>query len=375
MHKARGGMTERSLPDPAPEHFRSLSLADWKLVAKRSWCEADDDNIGIIAAGVAFYSFLAFVPLLATLVLAYGLLADPLTVIHHVRRLTSVMPPDAAHLVGQQLMELVKTSNGKKGLGVLGALAMALFGTRNGAGSIITALNVAYEVKERRGFFMLNALSLAITATAVLAAIMAMVAIAALGHLQHLLPAAPGLLLVLGKLATYALLGLVGTVSAASLYRYGPARKGTRWVWITPGSLLATACWLLLTLGFGVYVAQVGRYNATYGSLSAVVVLLTWLYLSSYALLFGAEVNSEVARLHQDRAKEVQPAAPAVPVPSAMAVAGAVGGLIGQGSRGLPFGLAAMGLSMMGRRGRALSGAALLAMASATAWLHRERQG
>jgi membrane protein len=366
-------MTEQPLVNLSLAGLRSLSVTEWKLVARRSWREAEDDNIGIIAAGVAFYSFLAFVPLLGTLVLAYGLLADMRTVIHDVRRLTSVMPPDAAHLVGQQLVELVKTSNGKKGLGVVGALTMALFGTRNGAGSIITALNIAYEVNEKRGFFVLNALSLAITTTAVVAAIVAMAAIAALGHLQHLLPAAPGLLLVLGKVASYVLLGLVGTVSAATLYRYGPARRGARWIWITPGSLLATACWLLLTLGFGVYVAQVGRYNATYGSLSAVVVLLTWLYLSSYALLFGAEVNSEVARLQLRKASS--PKATVPPVPSAKAITAAMRGLAGQTARSLPFALAAMGLSMLGRRGKGLGGAALVAMASVTAWLHRGRQG
>jgi membrane protein len=96
-----------------------MSLAAWKAVAARSWRESGEDNISIIAAGVAFYSFLAFVPLLGTIVLTYGLLADPETVIHDMRKLTSVMPPDAAHLVGQQLMELVKTSDGKKGLGGL----------------------------------------------------------------------------------------------------------------------------------------------------------------------------------------------------------------------------------------------------------------
>ena len=352
----------------------ALSLADWRTIARRSWNEADDDNIGIIAAGVAFYSFLAFVPLLATIVLAYGLLADPQTVIHDMRKLTSVMPPDAARLVGEQLMELVKTSDGKKGLGVVGALAMALFGTRNGAGSIMTALNVAYEVKEKRGFFMLNALAMAITGTAVVAAIVAMVAIAALGHLEHLLPGTPGLLLVVGKLSTYVLLGVVGTASAATLYRYGPARSHARWRWITPGTLLAAGSWMLLTLGFGVYVAQVGRYNATYGSLSAVVVLLTWLYLSSYALLFGAELDSEIARERMHRA-ERKPPAVVVEAPSALTVAGEMGALVTETAGMLPFGLAAMGLSMMRRRGAGLRGVALVALASATMLVGRGKRG
>jgi membrane protein len=204
------------------------------------------------------------------------------------------MPGDAAKLIGEQLMNVVHTSGGKKGFGLLLALALALFGARNGAGSIITALNVAYEEKEQRSFIIVNLLALAITATAVLVAIFALVAIAALGHLEKLIPGAPDMVLVVGKILSYVLLACGGATAAAALYRFGPSREKPKWTWITPGSALAALGWLLLTLGFGVYVAEFGNYNATYGSLGAVVVLLTWLYLSSYILLFGAELNSEL---------------------------------------------------------------------------------
>lgn len=271
-----------------------MPLSAWKQVALRTWKEASADNVGLIAAGVAFYGFLALVPLLGAVVLTYGLLADPATVARNVASLTQVMPPDAARIVGEQLMNVVQTSEGKKGAGVLAALAVALFGARNGAGSIITALNIAYEEEETRGFLRVNLIALGMTAAAVIAAIVAVAAVAALGHLDALLPAAGPALIVLGKVLTYVLLGLGGAAAAATLYRYGPARDNARWTWLTPGSLFAALCWLLLTLGFGVYVARFGNYNATYGSLGGVMVLLTWLYLSSYVLLFGAELNSEL---------------------------------------------------------------------------------
>lgn len=271
-----------------------MPLSAWKQVALRTWKEASADNVGLIAAGVAFYGFLALVPLLGAVVLTYGLLADPATVARNVGSLTQVMPPDAARIVGEQLMNVVQTSEGKKGAGVLAALAVALFGARNGAGSIITALNIAYEEEETRGFLRVNLIALGMTAAAVIAAIVAVAAVAALGHLDALLPAAGPALIVLGKVLTYVLLGLGGAAAAATLYRYGPARDNARWTWLTPGSLFAALCWLLLTLGFGVYVARFGNYNATYGSLGGVMVLLTWLYLSSYVLLFGAELNSEL---------------------------------------------------------------------------------
>ena len=278
----------------------AVPMKGWKDVALRTWREAGDDNIGLIAAGVAFYAFLALVPLLGAFVLSYGLVAEPKTVVANMQALTSVMPADAAKLVGEQLMNVVKTSGGKKGLGLLLALGVALFGARNAAGSIVTALNVAYEEKEKRGFIAVNLLSLAITVAGVLVAVLAVVAIAALGHLEELLPHVPDPMLLLGKLASYAAATLAGAAGAATLYRFGPSREQPRWVWLTPGSLLTAILWLLLTLGFGLYVANFGNYNATYGSLGAVVILLTWLYLSSYILLFGAELNSELERQAAD---------------------------------------------------------------------------
>ncbi len=266
----------------------------WKEVLQRAWREAGDDNVGIIAAGVAFYGFLALVPLLGAIVLTYGLIAEPQTVLRNMGSLTSVMPADAAKLIGEQLMNVVKTSGSKKGIGLVLALGLALFGARNGAGSIITALNIAYEEKETRSFVRINLLALGMTVAAVLVAVIAMIAIAAMGHLETLFPNAPGIILIAGKVLSYALVALGGAAGAATLYRYGPSRDEARWVWLTPGSIGASILWLALTLGFGFYVAKFANYSATYGSLGTVVVMLTWLYLSSYVLLLGAELNSEL---------------------------------------------------------------------------------
>ncbi|TZG26532.1 YihY/virulence factor BrkB family protein [Sphingomonas montanisoli] len=266
----------------------------WKQVLKRVWSESSEDNIGLVAAGVAFYGFLAIIPLLGSVVLLYGLIADTDTVLHDIRALVTTLPAYVAKLIADQLVEVVTASTGKKGLGLLAAFGLALFGARNGAASLITALNIAYEEAETRGIVRQTLLALGITACGVLLALVAVLAIAALGHLESLLPSLPDALLVLGKLAAYALLGLGGAAGAATLYRYGPDRAKARWVWLTPGSLFAAFGWLLLSLGFGVYVANVDDYSATYGSLSAIVVLLTWLYLSSFILLLGAELNAEL---------------------------------------------------------------------------------
>lgn len=271
-----------------------IPKAGWIDIAKRTWKEVGKDNVGIVAAGVAFYFFLALVPLLAAAVLTYGLVALPETVARQATSLTEMLPAQAAGLIGEQLMNVVQTSGGKKGFGLLLAIGIAFWGARNAASAIVTALNIAYEEEEKRGFVQTTLLALAMTLGAILMAGFVGLAIGVLAAIEDLLPNVGGFVHLLFKVLTYALLAGIAAGAAASLYRYGPSREKAQWTWLTPGSIFFAVAWMLLTLGFGIYVNNFGNYGATYGSLSAVVVLLTWLYLSAYVLLFGAELNSEV---------------------------------------------------------------------------------
>ncbi len=271
-----------------------IPATGWREIAVRTWKESSKDNVSLVAAGVAFYGFLALVPLLAATVLTYGLIADPQTVVGHVDRLTKSFPADAAKLIGEQLLNVVKTSGGKKGLGLLMALAVALWGARNAAGSLIIALNIAYEEEEKRSFLRVTGLALSITAAAVLLGLVAVGAIGLLAGLEKLLPGFGPVGVLAGKAGAYALLAALAAAAAATLYRFGPSRTKAEWKWLTPGSAFFAVGWVILTLGFGFYVSQFGKYGATYGSLSGVIVLITWLYLSSFVLLFGAEFNSEI---------------------------------------------------------------------------------
>jgi membrane protein len=159
---------------------------------------------------------------------------------------------------------------------------------------VITALNIAYEEKETRSLFRFYLLAVSMTLSAVVVALCALAATAALAYLQHLLPATAPTLVLAGKLLGYVLLTLLAAGIAATLYRFGPSREDAKWEWITPGSLFAALTWLLLTWAFGIYVTRFTNYKASYGSLGAVVALLTWMYLSAYAFVFGAELNSEI---------------------------------------------------------------------------------
>jgi membrane protein len=266
----------------------------WKDILARTYKRTWDDNVALVSAGVAFYGFFALLSLLGLIVLVYGFVADPRTVIEHMQELTVVLPTDVAVLIGDQLMTAVKSSEGTKGFGILLAFLVAIYGGTNGAASVITALNIAYEEKEERSLFRFYLLAVGMTIGALVVALIALAAVAAVSFLQHLLPQAAPPLVVAGKVVGYLLLALLAALVASVLYRIGPSREDAKWKWISPGSLFAALAWLLLTVAFGFYVSHFTNYHASYGSLGAVVALLTWMYLSSYAFVFGAELNSEI---------------------------------------------------------------------------------
>jgi len=266
----------------------------WKDIAKRTYKRVWDDNVGLVAAGVAFYSFFALLSLLGLIVLVYGFFADPLTLIEHMRALTTVLPTDVATIIGDQLMTAVKASEGTKSVGILIAFVVATYGGTNGAAAVITALNIAYEEKETRSLLQFYLLAIGMTFCALVIALLAIAATAALTFLQRIVPHAGDATLLAGKVAGYVLLVFLAALVASVLYRFGPSREEAKWKWITPGSTLAAVIWLLLTAGFGFYVGRFTNYQASYGSLGAVVALLTWMYLSAYTFIVGAELNSEI---------------------------------------------------------------------------------
>lgn len=304
-------------PDAGDDSPADLPPRAWKEVVLATWKEAGEDNLELVSAGVAFYAFLAFVPLLTAFVLSYGLIADPASVVGHMQALTSVMPQNAAGIIGDQLKSMTETGGGQKGLGLLVAIAIALYGATKGAASIMTALNIAYDVGETRGFLARTMLSFAMTGGALVALFLGIIAVAGSNALEDFLPALSGVTHILLKILFWALAAAAVVLLLAVIYRYGPNRPDAPWRWITPGSVLATATWLAATAGFGLYVANFGNYNATYGSLGAVIVFLTWLYLSAYIVLFGAELNAELER----RAASPGPVSQARPARPALAAA------------------------------------------------------
>jgi membrane protein len=266
----------------------------WKDILIRTYKRTWADNVALVSAGVAFYGFFALLSLLGLIVFVYGSVADPSTVVIQMSSLTDILPGGVTSLIGEQLMTSVQSSHGAKGVAILLAILVAIYGGTNGATSVITALNIAYEEKEKRGLLHVYLVAIAMTLGAVLVTFAALGAMTALGFLQKLLPSASLAAVIAGKVGGYLVLALFAAAVAATLYRFGPSRQEAKWRWITPGSCVAAVMWILLTLAFGFYVTHLTNYNRSYGPLGAVVALLTWMYLCAYVFMFSAELNSEI---------------------------------------------------------------------------------
>jgi membrane protein len=265
-------------------------------LGKATWHEAAKDNLGLIASGVAYYIFLAFVPLLIAVVLTYGLVASPARVASDIAALSSTMPKEAAGLITGQLRHVVAIARSTAGLGLIISLLVSLYGAMKAAGGMITALNIVYGVEESRSFVRVTLLSLAITVGIVAAFIVASLGLSVINFLVALLPDLGGTV-SLGLTVGYWLgTALAISLIIAAVYHFAPNKAESHWRWITPGSVVATIIWVAATFAFSFYVRNFGSYNATYGSLAAVIIFLTWLYLSAYIVLVGAELNCVLER-------------------------------------------------------------------------------
>ena len=205
-------------------------------------------------------------------------------------------PADAARLISDQLIAVSTTAASKAGLGLVIALVLSIYGAMRAASAIIQALNVIYEEDESRNFIQTTLASALLTLGAVFAALVGLLSAGAMAYLQNAADILGRAGVVTIQVLTWAVAIVIASSTFAFIYRYAPDRARAQWQWLSVGSVAATLLWLVATLGFGLYAANFANYNATYGALGAVVVLLMWLFVSCYAVLIGAEINAEAER-------------------------------------------------------------------------------
>ena len=271
---------------------RAVPRRSWWQLLRRSWKEAKAHQVPLLSAGVAFYAFLAFVPMLIAVVLLYGLVSTPDDVAEQLDSFGSALPTSAEQLLREQMESLASAPQRSLGIGLVIALAVALWSASSGVGNLLTAINVAYDAKEERGFVKSKLLALGFTIAAIVFLVIAVALVAAVPVVLGAIDA-PGWARVIAQAGRWLGLVVAVLVALAVLYRWGPHRDVQIFRWLTVGSVVATALWLVASLGFSVYVDNFGSYGKTYGSLAGVVVLLLWLWLTAFAVLFGAEINAE----------------------------------------------------------------------------------
>jgi membrane protein len=241
------------------------------------------DHVSLLASAIAFWGMLALVPTLVALVSLYGLVADPAEVERQVRESTQALPIEAQQLIVSQLRAVVDAPSAGLGTGLVIGLTVALFAASAGMRTLITAVGLVYGDRADDQRFVTErgkALALTVGGVAFVAASVLLITVIPSHHLLWVVQ--------------WALLGVGLVVGLGTLYRLGPAKHPESRL-LSPGALVAAGLVIAVTMIFSAYTSTFGRYNETYGSLAAVVVLLLWLQLSAMTVLVGATLNRVLA--------------------------------------------------------------------------------
>ena len=301
----RPGEQARGREAGSPEE---IPAAGWKDIVWRAWAEISDQNLFLIAGGVTYAVLLALFPGLAALVSIYGLAFDTAQIEKQVAALSGVLPVQTQELLSQEMHSLVEGSTGALGVAAVFGLLLALWSASRGMSGLITAINIAYEEKERRSFLRFNLIALGLTLGVVVGGGLAIALIAVLPGAMQLLAVGSATKWLL-LLVQWPLLIVLVMAGLALLYRFGPDRVKPQWRWVTPGAIAATVLWIIASIGFTFYVTNFNSYNKTYGSLGGVVILLTWLYLSALVVPLGAVINAQSERQTRKDSTEGAPRA------------------------------------------------------------------
>jgi membrane protein len=268
------------LLEPVLRYFRRIEQAE----------------IDLIAAGVAFYAFLAIFPAAAAIIAIWGFVSNPEVIQQEVELLRQFLPPEAFSLIADQVLALLRVNTGSLGLTTLLSTALALWSARAGVAALIRGLNAIHHLPNRSGHWhQLRALVLTFVLVGLVLSALTMAVV-----LPLVITYLPDIAQRLALAETNLALGVVAGVLAVGMaYRLGPNYTNGRPPLLTWGLLVAVVLWFVATRSFMIYLSNFPSYNRVYGSIGAVVVLLMWLYVSAYAVLLGAAVDAEHSR-HRD---------------------------------------------------------------------------
>ena len=284
----------RTVPDSPTD----LPGRSWKEILKRTVKEFQDDNLTDWAAALTYYGVMSLFPMLLVLVALLGLIGQESTIATMTDSLRMAGLGDVAKNVQGPLDEIVRHKGGAGALVGLGLLG-ALWSASGWVGAFTRAMNSVYEVREGRPFWKLRPLQVLITLVTVLLVSLVLLAVVVSGPIAEAVGTAVGAgdtAVSAWGIAKWPVLLLVLMAMVAGLYYIAPNVRQPRLRWVTPGGVTAVLVWIVASAGFGIYVSNFGSYGKTYGTLGSVITFLVWMWLSNLALLFGAELDSELER-------------------------------------------------------------------------------
>jgi membrane protein len=264
------------------------------------------DRLPLVAAGVAFYGLLSVFPLLATLIAIWGLFTPFEQIVGHVRAANTVLPDDAARVLWDQAVRISSSERQTTKITAIVGLLLSLVTASRGVSALMTGLDIAAGERERRGFFVFNAVALVLTVGLIVAFMIAFSLVAVAPALLGAVGLEEAMAILL-DLLRWPVLFLGALIALGVLYSFGPSRTRPRRRLMWPGSIVAASLWVVASIGFSAYVASFATYNATYGALGGVVILLMWLWLSALSALLGEEINLEVERRRRPAAANSKP--------------------------------------------------------------------
>jgi membrane protein len=268
----------------------------WKELAKRVWSEISDDDIFGRSAQLSYYFLLALFPLLLFITAVLGQFAEAGSELREnlLSLLGSVVPQEAGDLIHETIEKVEEGSGGGKiSFGILATLWAA----SNGMTAICQTLNIAYEVEETRPWWKVRLISLGLTVSLAVLILSSLTLTLFGGHIAEYIAASFsfGQVFTWGwKILQWPVVLIFVLLAFALIYYLAPDVKNRSWHWVSPGAGVAVVLWLVVSFGFRAYLSYFNSYNATYGSLGAVIILMLWFYLTGAAILIGGEVNSEI---------------------------------------------------------------------------------
>ena len=271
----------------------SIPWKGWKDIGLRIYASFFEDRVMLIAAGATFYLLLALFPAFAVFVSFYGFVADPSTIADHIAFVGQFLPTAGTELLQSQLDTLVRADPASLSLGFVTGILFAMWSANNGIKTLFEAMNIAYGETESRGFVKLNLVAFCFTLGAIFVGIVLIVAVGVVPALMAMFGLQSFSDTLIAALRWPVVFALIVT-AIAMIYRFGPSRNRARWTWVMFGAGLSALVWLAASIGFSWYLQNFANYNATYGSLGAVIGFMMWVWISSVIFIIGAEINAEM---------------------------------------------------------------------------------